>query len=119
MKKQKIYERAVTFILTRKNEELRNLEAEKIAASIKANRVYLCRSFKSHMKISIPDFILREKINRAGLILEKYPEKLINELSMELGFLKVEDFIMEFARHFAIEPGRYRDLRKEANRVSN
>lgn len=114
MRKRKIPERAVDFILSCENEELRNLKVNEVASRIKANRSYLSWSFKDKQNISISNFILREKIYRAMFILDKHHDTSIDELSMMLGFLKVEDFVNEFEKHLAIEPKRYLEIMRRA-----
>lgn len=119
MKKRKISDRAVEYILTRKIDELRSLNAGKVAKSIGANSSYLSRCFETDQKISLGDFILREKIYRAIFILEKDFEISIAELSRELGFTQLDDFVREFRVIIAIDPEKYRDLRKIARSHSN
>ncbi len=115
MKKRKVTDRAVEFILTRRPKELKNLKVLDIAEMIGINRAYLSRRFKYDQRISLSNFILREKIYRAIFILKEDGEKSIEELSRELGFMNVEDFDNEFEKHLAISPGKFRDLSKGAN----
>lgn len=115
MRKKKIVERAVEFILSRDIEELARLTEEKVAKNIGVNSTYLSRSFKDDRKMAIVNFIQREKIYRAYFILSKDYVKSINELSGELGFLKVEDFDNEFENFFAIKPKAFKDLMKESH----
>ena len=114
MEKKNISSQAVDYILTRKNEELRNLDAENVAKGIGSNRSYLTQNFNVDQKISLTDFILREKIYRAVFILEKNHNISIKELSNNLGFREVKDFVREFRSIIAIEPDKYRNLRKAA-----
>ena len=111
MLKKNISDRAVEFILTRRIEELKNLTVEKIAQRIGVNRFYLSLSFLIGRKISLPNFILREKMHEAFFILEKDQRIPLDELSRKLGFMRFEDFNMEFEKYFAISPGRFRDIR--------
>lgn len=112
MKKRRLSERAVDFILSRDNEELSTLKAGQVSKRIGANRSYLSRCFKFEHNIPLRDFISREKIYRALFILDKDHEKSIPELAGELGFIRVEDFAREFENQFAIAPERYRHIRK-------
>jgi AraC-like DNA-binding protein len=118
MGKIKITSQAVDYILTRKNEELGNLDVENVAKGIGADRSYLSRNFKIEQEISLNDFILREKIYRAVFLLEKSHDISIEELSNKLGFRKVEDFVKEFSSIIAIEPDKYRNLRKAATNLA-
>jgi len=113
-KKRDISEQAVEFILSQKTEELKNLTEEKISRIIGIELSHLSRRFSKDQKITIPGFILREKLYRAYFILNKGPEKTVDSLSRELGFLQVEDFSNEFEKFFAITPDRYRDLKRDA-----
>lgn len=114
MRRKKIPERAVDFILSSKNEDLRDIKVHEVARKIKANRSYLSRAFKKEQRLSITGFISREKVYRALFILDKDQQKPIEELSQELGFNRIEDFVLEFKKHIAIDPVRYRDIKKQA-----
>ena len=111
VKKKKVTEKVVEFILTRKREELKNLTLQKIAQNVGVNIFYLFFRFIIDQRITIPDFILREKMHEAYFILGEDEKKSITELSRELGFLKVEDFDVEFQKCFAINPEKFRDIR--------
>jgi len=113
MRRKKIPERAVDFILSRKDEDLKGIKVHEVARKIKANRSYLSRAFKKEQRLSITGFISREKVYRALFILDKDQQKPIEELSQELGFPHIEDFILEFKKHIAIDPVRYRDIKKQ------
>lgn len=107
----KLSQQVVEYILTRDMEELATLSVEKIAKIVHRNRAYLYRKFKSDQKISIRQFILREKMHRTVFILEKDNEISITELSRRLGFLSVERFAREFIKYLAIDPRKYRELK--------
>lgn len=112
MKINEISEQAIVFILTRNNEELKNLTDVEIAKNIGVKSSFLADKFKKDQKISLTDFILREKLYRAYFILRKNDEKPIDELSRELGFSNVEDFDSEFEKFFAIGAKGYKEIRQ-------
>jgi AraC-like DNA-binding protein len=112
MKMNEISEQAIVFILTRNNDELKNLTEVEIANNIGVDSFLLSNRFKKDQKISLPDFILREKLYRAYFILRKNDEKSVDELSRELGFSNVDDFDSEFEKFFAISPNVYKEIRK-------
>lgn len=114
MGKKSISNQAVNFILTLENKDLRDLNAEEVAKRIGVKTTNLSRNFKIDQKISLTDFIIREKIYRAIFLLEKNHDLSIEELSNELGFRDVNDFEMTFRSIIAIEPEKYRGLRKTA-----
>ena len=111
MKESNLTDRAVNIILTCKNAEIATLTGVKIAGILDANASYLLRKFKKDQNISLPSFILREKMHRAAFILESDNKIPIEELASRLGFPKTRRFIEEFSRYFAITPIRYRELK--------
>ncbi len=113
MKGEKISELAAEFILKQSMEELRKLTLAKIAKSLGVSRGYLSRRFKKDQGIMFSKFLLREKLYRAFFILTKVREKPVDELAMDLGFLKVAVFDREFEEFFGIGPGKFRDLKKK------
>lgn len=113
MRRKKVSDLAVEYILTRNLEDLKELTIEKIAKAIGVNRLYLSLIFMIDQRITIPGFIMREKLHEAFFIIEKDKKKSIEELSKELGFLKVEDFDVEFEKYYAIKPVRFREIRNE------
>ena len=116
MKEGEISEKAVEIILTCRVEDLQNLTNTEIAKLIGVNRQLLNRSFKSDQGITLPDFILREKIQRAYFFLIENPGISIAGLSGKLGFPNVEDFYNEFEKYFAINPGKFRAIKSRTSR---
>lgn len=111
MSHSKIAVQAAEFIFTRKIEELAGLTRAKIARALKIDANDLANKFKNHHHITLPRFILREKLHRAALLLEKKQDLTIDDLATKLGFSKPDHFNMEFNRYFAIEPAQYRNLK--------
>jgi len=112
MKGNKLSDRAVEFILTRQLGELANLTEVKISESLGVGRRYLSRKFKATQRMTLNRFILREKMHRATSILEDEHEISMKRLSAELGFPGIDHFVMEFENYLAIDPGKYRKLKK-------
>jgi len=111
MKKMKVSDRAVEYILTRRVEDLGRLTGMKIATAVGVSQPYLSRKFKNDHKITLDEFITREKIHTAIFMLEKNREKPIEELATQLGFMKTDQFVNAFKSYVAIEPQKYRQLR--------
>lgn len=114
MKKEKISDLAVEYILTRNNRQLRDLKEEIVAQVIGVPGDNLGQRFKRDQKISLGDFISREKIHRAIFILETQHDKSIADLSKELGFTSKKEFATKFENYLAISPAGFRDLKKTA-----
>lgn len=113
MRGKKITELAIEFILTRNIKDLGELTTEKVARSISVNSFYLYLNFLIYQRVTLPNFLLKEKLKEAFFTLEKDKEKSIEELSKDLGFFEVQDFNSEFEKYFAIAPEKFRDIRKK------
>lgn len=113
MIKKKVSECAVEYILTRDLDDLKELTVEKIAKNIGINKLYLSLMFIIDQRITIPGFIVREKLHEAYFILEGCKKKKVVELSKELGFQDTEEFNMEFEKYFAIKPEEFKDIKSK------
>lgn len=92
-------------------EELGSLSEEKIAESLGLCRFSMSTKFEIDHKLPISRFILREKMYRSVLVLEKKTQMPINELSRKLGFTSVNQFAREFVKFFAIDPWEYQKIK--------
>jgi AraC-like DNA-binding protein len=107
-----ISDQVVEYILTRNIDELGTLSQEKIADILGKDPTYLEGEFKRSQKISIPGFILREKMHRTVFLLEKQEDINFQELSRKLGFITVDHFVREFKNYLAIDPHKYKELKR-------
>ena len=70
------------------------------------NRYYLCRIFKKNTNVSLHDFIVYKRINRAKLLLsEGYS---VTEVAQMAGFNDYSNFIRVFGKIAGISPGKYK-----------
>lgn len=114
-KNASMIERAAEYILSLKHEKIKSLTAADVAAKVDKNLVFLSLIFKIVRKISLANFILREKLHRAYYILKKDQDISILELSKKLGFPDAEIFEEEFEKYYAIKPILFQEF-KERNR---
>jgi AraC-like DNA-binding protein len=116
-KRENITDQAVAFILSGKDEEIRNLTAGDVAAAIQSGLKQLAPVFEKEQKISLPGFIEREKIYRAYFLLNKGMDIAIPELSERLGFASTSDFEKKFEEYVFVKPGEYKKfVKKRRNR---
>jgi AraC-like DNA-binding protein len=115
MKENKIHQKAVEYILAITDNEIKNLTANDVAAAINKNIFLLSKTFKKVQKISLSEFIKREKIQRAFYILNTDRKISIIDLSERLGFAAPGQFEKEFQDYFCINPGDYQKIRKKTN----
>ncbi|MFC2155933.1 hypothetical protein ACFLRB_05545 [Acidobacteriota bacterium] len=112
-KKESLIEQAVAYIIPLKDEEIRNLTAEGVAAAIQTDLKQLAPAFEKDQKISIPGFIKREKVYRAYFALNKGIDIAIPELSERLGFASIDEFEKEFENNIFVKPGEYKEFVKK------
>jgi AraC-like DNA-binding protein len=106
-------ERAVDFILSRNIDELAHLTEVGISEVLGANQAVLRRLFRASRRISLARFILREKLHRAVLVMDREPGISVEMLSNKLGFQNSENFSRAFEDYLAIKPTRYKQLRTQ------
>ena len=112
-KKDRLAEQAAAYILSLNDETIRTLTAADVAAKVNMNLIFLSFIFKIAQKISIANFILREKLHRAFFILDKNRDISILELAKILGFAEAEIFEAEFEKYYAIKPILFQELREK------
>jgi len=103
-------ERAAEYIVSIKHEKIKTLTAEDVAAEVDKNLMFLSFVFKIEKKLSIANFIHREKLHRAYEILRKDQDISTLELSEKLGFTDAEVFEEEFEKQHAIKPVRFQNI---------
>ena len=113
--KENPVEKAVEYIISRKNEELKNLTAADVAAAKQTDLKEFAQLFEKEQKIPIPAFIQREKLHRAYFILNKGIDVSIPDLAAQLGFPSTAEFEKEFEGYFLATPEKFKELAK--NRI--
>ena len=108
--------RAIEFIISRKDEEIKNLKPKDVAKAVNININLLSSLFEQKQNISISGFIRREKIHIAYFTLEKNQDVLIPELSERLGFKTLQKFEKEFEKYYDVSPGRFKENVKKRNK---
>lgn len=103
-------ERVAAYIISLGTEELASLTEAKIADTLGMDLADLVQTFKSHQKITLDRFIVRQKMYRSLLLLDKNHKISIQELANKLGFPRIEPFAREFKNYLLIEPQVYKDL---------
>ena len=107
MRRNHICEKVVEFILTRRDRDLAVLSRNNIARFFGVESVSLAREFMSDQKMTLDQFILRERLYRAFFLIEKNHKLSGNRLARELGFNSAGTFRREFKNLFLISPDKY------------
>lgn len=101
---------AVVYILSLTDKELRSLQLKDVARAVQTGSIFLSKVFKNTLRISLAEFIKREKLNRAFYTLEKERNIRVKDLANRLGFPGLHHFEQEFENYFLIDPGSYKEL---------
>ncbi len=68
---------------------------------------HLTREFKKYVGISPIEYLIRQKMNYAALLLNQ-TDKSVLEISGEIGYDSLSYFISQFKKYFHMSPGKYR-----------
>jgi len=89
-----------------KNSE-KNLQVEDIAAFCKLDRGYVSRMFKNHMNVTLRDFLIQCRMNKACELL-KTTNKTLDQISDSLGYSNTFNFSRAFKLFAGTSPTRWR-----------
>lgn len=98
--------RAVDYI--RKNID-KNLSIDEVASVAYMSRQTFFRHFKNELGITPNDFILKEKIDRAKLLLKRDFGRSVTDIAYSLSFSSASHFIGIFKKITGITPKKYRE----------
>lgn len=112
-KQDELCDDAMAVILTRKLEALGTLTIESIAETLDVSPSYLARSFRNRREFSLREYLMREKMIRAVLLLSGERRLTIKELSARIGFLSVEYFSQTFKKYLGVSPNLYRKCKRK------
>lgn len=92
----------------------KELSLERLASLVHVNTSYLSRLFKSTTGVSLSNFILEARIEKAKFLLLNETNKPIKSISDEVGFTNVNHFCNTFKKLVGITPANYRSSGKGA-----
>lgn len=84
-----------------------DLSRDDLAAHVHLNAAYLSRIFKKEMGCSISDYIIRERMNKAKLLLEHTNQK-VSAVAESVGYLHFAHFTKMFKKATGCSPQDYR-----------
>lgn len=86
----------------------RKIKLEDLANHIHLNPSYVSVLFKSHMGISLSDYILNYRLTIAKKLLINDPSRSINDIALQVGFFDAAHFTKTFKAIYSITPKEYR-----------
>lgn len=99
------------YVISVNDYEFAEMNVGTLACSFKTDRFKLSRQFKKKTGMTLEDFLLREKMTRAALLLSAHENIPVKEISRKVGFCTCDYFIRKFRKYYGIAPGRYRVLK--------
>jgi len=111
MEDRPIAERVVRYVLTISEEEFAALSVSRLAQIFKVDRFKLSREFKQQTEMKLEEFLFREKMTRAALMLLAYRDITVREVAERIGFCTYDYFIRVFRQFFGVVPGRFREYK--------
>jgi len=88
--------------------ELSQITRYGIAEKYGINVSHLSKRFANDTGMTFLNFIDQEKMHRAKLLMEMFPEITVDEVSRLVGIAKTQQFRNKFRQLFHVTPGRYR-----------
>jgi two-component system response regulator YesN len=85
----------------------KNITRKDVAEAVYLNAEYLSRLFKKEKGITLSDYILREKMNIAKLLLET-TNFSVSIVASKVGYSNFSHFAQSFKRIFGISPSEIR-----------
>ncbi|WP_257984218.1 AraC family transcriptional regulator [Neobacillus cucumis] len=82
-----------------------------IADSLNLSKYYMSRIFKDVTGLTIMQYLMTCRLNRAKYLLEIHPEKSILEVALQSGFEDASHFSRFFRKQMKITPSDYRNRR--------
>ena len=110
MKKIKLIDRIIEFVIKSKPADFAGLNVNAIARSLNVSVSHLSRDFKKNMKICLHEYLQREKIKRACFLLKQNRRLTVNDVSQILDFCSCDYFIRIFKQHVGTTPGEFRKM---------
>jgi two-component system response regulator YesN len=111
MNSETISDQVARFVMTCTNEVLKKITVSSIARRFQVDRSHLAREFKAGKNFTLCQFIKREKMVRAAILLRESADLTVAKLSKNLGFCSAEYFREVFKKYFGVVPSKYREYK--------
>jgi YesN/AraC family two-component response regulator len=111
--KKNIPEMVVEYVITCSERELKRFDISAIAEEFEISVEELSALFLKARKISIAEFVNREKLNRAYFFIESGRDVSIPWIAERLGYSSCASFEKEYEAFFLINPGKFQKIVKQ------
>ncbi|MGD2093163.1 MAG: AraC family transcriptional regulator [Candidatus Aminicenantes bacterium] len=110
-------ERIIKYVLTMVDEEFAGLSVGKLAQWFEMDRFKLSREFKNHTGMTLEEFLYKEKMTRAALLLLAYKNITVKKVAEKIGFCSKDYFIRKFRQFFGVVPGKYSEFKAKRSEI--
>lgn len=87
------------------------ISLEYVGAKVHKNSAYISKIFKNEFGCNFSDYIITKRLEKSRMLL-KDPARKIYEISQEMGWADVSNYIKLFKKKYGISPKEYRNIPK-------
>ena len=110
-------ERIIQYVLTMADEEFAGLSVGKLAQLFEMDRYKISRQFKSQTGMTLEEFLYKEKMTRAALLLLAYRDITVKKVAERIGFCSPDYFIRKFRQFYGVVPGKYSEFKAKRSGI--
>jgi AraC-like DNA-binding protein len=101
----------IQYVVSVPDEEFAELSVSRLATHFKISRYKLSRQFKREKKMTVEEFLFREKMTRAAVMLTTEEGIRVKDVPDRIGFCTSDYFIRKFREYYGIVPGKYKEFK--------
>lgn len=111
MEEKEISNQVIRHVLTMVDKEFAAISVGKLAQLFEMDRYKLSRQFKSQTGMTLEEFLYKEKMTRAALLLLAYKDINVKKVAERIGFCSPDYFIRKFRQFYGVVPGKYSEFK--------
>lgn len=111
MEEKTMSNQVIRSVLTMPDEEFAAISVGKLARLFEMDRYKLSRQFKSQTGMTLEEFLYKEKMTRAALLLLAYRDITVKKVAERIGFCSPDYFIRKFRQFYGVVPGKYSEFK--------
>lgn len=86
-----------------------NMSLEYVAGKVNKNKAYISKIFKNELGCNFSDYVTQKRLKQSRQLL-KNPALKVYEISEQLGWVDVSNFIKVFKKKYGMSPNEYRNI---------
>lgn len=99
------------------DEEFAAISVGELARLFETDRYKLSRQFKTQTGMTLEEFLYKEKMTRAALLLLAYKNITVKKVAERIGFCSPDYFIRKFRQFFGVVPGKYSEFKAKRSGI--